>query len=466
MTGKIFAYRGRRAGRWMPLSVLLALLISMSMFSGCVTEVPDHESKRDKLRALMELEGTDKDQVGALPTCTGENSSTKEKSKGWAIPTYDGPEVELILWHAYRAEEKKAINQVVDKFNAEHPNIKVKPRGIPYDAYPDKITNAIPRGRGPDVFIFAHDRIGDWAETELIEPLNFWVTPESLDIYLENTVDALIYKNLLYGLPLAFKSFVLFYNTDLIKTPPKTDTEMLEMAKRHTNVAEKRYGLAYENTLLYAQAMWFHGYGGGILEKDGTVLLDSPENTKALQYAADLVNKYEVCPVDVAAYILAGLFNEGKAAMVVSGPWFRGDITDKVNYSVAPLPIIEETGLPMKPYLGSEGVMMSKLSKNKDASLVLMFYLVSQEAAVIRYKVGQQPVANKAIYDLDEVKNDKMLSVFRQQVDATVPMPNIPKMRVVWTPANDAIYGAIKGKKDPAQLLNEAEVKIESDWKH
>ena len=33
----------------------------------------------------------------------------------------------------------------------------------------DKLAVAVPRGNGPDLFIFAHDRLGDWATSGLLE---------------------------------------------------------------------------------------------------------------------------------------------------------------------------------------------------------------------------------------------------------------------------------------------------------
>ena len=47
---------------------------------------------------------------------------------------------------------------------------------MPYDAFADKITAAVPRGKGPDVFIFAQDRLGGWMEAgNTVEPLDFFL---------------------------------------------------------------------------------------------------------------------------------------------------------------------------------------------------------------------------------------------------------------------------------------------------
>jgi arabinogalactan oligomer/maltooligosaccharide transport system substrate-binding protein len=83
---------------------------------------------------------------------------------------------ELVVWHAYRGDEKAAFEKVVGMYNAKQKDVAVKTLAVPYDAYADKITASVPRGKGPDVFIFAQDRLGGWVEAgQTIEPIDFFV---------------------------------------------------------------------------------------------------------------------------------------------------------------------------------------------------------------------------------------------------------------------------------------------------
>ncbi|HEY4574233.1 MAG TPA: extracellular solute-binding protein, partial [Thermoanaerobaculia bacterium] len=62
---------------------------------------------------------------------------------------------EIVVWHGYRGGEKAAFEKVIENFNqANAGKIKVTTLAVPYDAFADKITAAVPRGKGPDVFIF------------------------------------------------------------------------------------------------------------------------------------------------------------------------------------------------------------------------------------------------------------------------------------------------------------------------
>ena len=74
---------------------------------------------------------------------------------------------QLSLWHAYRGEERVLLEQLLVDFEKEE-GIKVKALSLPHSAFANKVQVAIPRGNGPDVLIFAHDRIGDRAEAGLV----------------------------------------------------------------------------------------------------------------------------------------------------------------------------------------------------------------------------------------------------------------------------------------------------------
>src|SRR5437016_1905216 len=76
-------------------------------------------------------------------------------------------QTELVVWHSYRAAEKAAIEKVAAAFNASHPGTRVTTLAVPYDAFADKISAAVPRGKGPDIFIYAQDRLGGWIEAAI-----------------------------------------------------------------------------------------------------------------------------------------------------------------------------------------------------------------------------------------------------------------------------------------------------------
>src|SRR5436305_13682196 len=111
-------------------------------------------------------------------------------------------QTELVVWHSYRAAEKAAIEKVAAAYNASHPGTKVVTLAVPYDAFADKISAAVPRGKGPDVFIYAQDRLGGWIEAgNTVEPIDFFIDDATRNRFLPTTLDAMIYRGTVWGLP-------------------------------------------------------------------------------------------------------------------------------------------------------------------------------------------------------------------------------------------------------------------------
>ncbi|MEO1271610.1 MAG: extracellular solute-binding protein, partial [Myxococcota bacterium] len=370
----------------------------------------------------------------------------------------DAP-VKVVLWHSYRAGEQQALDQVIQAYNTQSDDTVVEALQIPNEAFADKLTAAIPRDNGPDIFIFAHDRVGDWAEQGLIEPVSIWSSTAYLQSFFPNTVKALVYKKSLYGLPMAFKSVVLYYNRDRVKSPPRTEQELLQIAKAHTDRAQKRYGLVYQNTSLYFTAPFIHGFGGQVLDREGNLQLTSEGTAKGLAFARELLALHKVVPEDVSGTLVTTLFNKGQAAMVINGPWFRSEISDDVPWGTAVLPMVEATGKRAAPFVGSEAVLLSRYSTHKEEAYQVMRFLAGPESSRIRMKVAGQPAAHRAPWD--ELSEDDPMRVFRDQLSDAVIMPGGPTMRAVWGPADQAIFKVVKDGVAPAEALRTAQERIE-----
>src|SRR3954464_2811179 len=173
---------------------------------------------------------------------------------------------EIVVWHGYRGGEKVAFEKVIANFNqANAGKVHASSLAVPYDAFADKISAAVPRGKGPDVFIFAQDRLGGWvAAGNTVEPLDFFLDASTKGRYLKATLDAMTYQGTTYGLPLNFKVITLIYNKKLVPTPPKTTAELEAMAKKLTNAGAGKFGLAYAYSDFYYHAALMNGFGGGV----------------------------------------------------------------------------------------------------------------------------------------------------------------------------------------------------------
>ena len=376
-----------------------------------------------------------------------------------ASPVFAQAANELVVWHAYRGAEKAAFEKVVGMFEKSPgaKGVKVNTLAIPYDAYADKISAAVPRGKGPDLFIYAQDRLGGWIEAgKTVEPIDFFIDKPTRERLLPGMLEAMTYKGGVYGLPINYKSITLIYNKDLVKTPPKTTDEMVKVAKGLTNAQSGRYGLAYWYTNFYFHSALMNAFGGAVFDKDGKLTVDSPATVASLNQMMTWYKKDGIMPTEPSEALIAAMFNEGKAAMVINGPWFVGDIEKKINYGLAVLPMVDAAKKPMRPWLTIEGAYVSASSAKKEAAYELAKYLTSEEAGLVLALEGRQLHTNKAVYNDKRVSGDAVLKAFRDQLDSAEAMPNRPEMTMVWSPATTAMNKIVKGNASVEAALKEA----------
>ena len=367
----------------------------------------------------------------------------------------------ISVWHSYRGAEQQALVELTETWNEANPNRPVRLLNVPHEAYANRITTAVPRGQGPDLFISAHERIGDWANSDIIDAVDDDFSDDEFAEFLPDTVDALRYEDRTYGIPLAYKTVALFYNRELVDEPPQTTDELLKVAASLTDAGKDRYGLAYQADDFYFHSGWFYGFGGRIFDDSGQPRLNRPENIDSFAFVADL-RQQGLLPDEPTGALVAELFNRGDAAMVIQGQWFIGEIDEGVDYGVAQLPKISETNRHAEPFMTVEAALVAAGADNREGAIDFARFLASEDAARTRLETGHQMVANSALYEDDSIDLPEALVAFQKQAEHTSPMPNEPLMRSVWEPAAFAMRTVVRGSATPQTALDNAQVRLDA----
>lgn len=141
------------------------------------------------------------------------------------------------------------------------------------------------------------------------------------------------------------------------------------------------WGIGFEEDPYYFLP-YLMSEGGGILSDDtNTIIINSPESKKGLQFYADLRNKYHVAPTasESASETMAQMFLDGKIAMHLSGRWlvpkYRQDA--KFNWNVINFPAGDKGSIVP---LDASGWAISKNSKHKKEAQKLIEYLSSKKS--------------------------------------------------------------------------------------
>ncbi|MCA9634110.1 MAG: extracellular solute-binding protein, partial [Myxococcales bacterium] len=225
------------------------------------------------------------------------------------------------LWHAYRGSERAALDQAVAAFR-KRSGVEVEVLQLPHDAYASKLAAAAPGGAGPDVFIDAHERFGDYIRRGVVSP----VPRVDASLFPRGAVDALTIDGELYGLPLALKALVLYLNTELLPNPPPSIEALVA-----TKLPDGVFPLVYEASDAYYHAAFLHAFGAEQLDPDGSFGFVGPRAARSVEFVRDLMRRGKI-PEEAGGSVVKQLFISGRAAAYISGPWSAGELDGKVRY--------------------------------------------------------------------------------------------------------------------------------------
>ncbi len=300
----------------------------------------------------------------------------------------------------------------------------------------------------PDLFIFAHDKVGVFAEMGILAPITDIIPRESLNGYLPMTLDAATYKGSIYQLPLYFETLLFMYNRRYMQDEevPATTGELLEYMKNNTG--RGRYGFVEQHSTAYYSAAWIHGFGGSIVSSEGVPFPDAQAVKDALNYHARFV---ALMPGETEYATVNTLFLEGKADATIGGPWMVPSArAAEIDLGIAPMPIVDSTGMALAPYSGVQGIhVLQFAAKNKpEAVKQLLTALMAPEVGISLALASGCAPARAECYDDARIQGDEMVQMMRATAEIAVPMPNIPEMDVMWTVVSNLLTDVNLSGKD------------------
>lgn len=393
----------------------------------------------------------------ALILCLGLMAGCGAKEE----PTPEGSEpVTVTIWH----DGDEAIMQTIaDQVNAQlaADNISVvfeKKNGMPDQL---KLYGNDP-ANGPDMYFYAHDVLGTFAAMDILAPITDVVDESVLADALPMTVTAGQLDGTQYLLPVYFETLVFIYNTDLWQGDvPATTEELYDYMVANTDAAAGTYAVVNQHSNAYNVSPFINGFGGYVLNEKGEAGLDNEKTMEAVAYN----QKFAALQADGDYNTVTTLFNEGKAAAIIGGPWLTSGIEAAgIHYAIASLSDIKlPNGNGMAPYSGVQGagVLKIALAEKKDAIAKVLTAMASPEVGIdLANKSGCAPANSKA-YDDAQVAANEMIAAIQKTASTAQPMPNIPEMNAMWGPAESFLVAVNKNGADVASAAAEAQAAAE-----
>lgn len=421
------------------LSLLLVFVLAFGFLSAC---------------------GPQEQPSGSGSNGNGENANNGQGTGNDGEKTEDANKPEkLVVWED--KDKSAGLKDAIASFEKEF-GIKVEFKELEMATkQKEQLRLDGPAGTGPDVLTLPHDQIGELAVQGLLAPIN--VDQSVIDTFTESSIQAQTFDGTLYGLPKATETPIFIYNKALMDKAPETFDELYQFSKEFTD--GKKFGyLALWDNFYFAHAV-IGGFGGYVF-KNNDGALDAGDiglnNEGAVQGTEYIQKWYQegLFPKGIigenGGSALNGLFNEGKVASKMDGPWSFQPMKDAgIDFGAAPLPKLPNGEYP-KTFIGVKGWHVSSYSKYPEWATKLVVWLTNAENAKIRYeKTGEIPPVKSLIEDPVIAGNEGARAVAIQS-ERGVPMPNIPEMGQVWEPMAQALQLVAAGKQQPNEALEAA----------
>ncbi len=317
--------------------------------------------------------------------------------------------VEIEYWQYFFEARVNAMEQLIEQFEEQNPDITVKMTHFPYADYRTKVAAAVPAGQGPDVVQLFYGWLNDYIDANLIQPLPTDVfPPEEIEAEFFPMVKAMRQDDAYYALPTAVRSLALFWNKRLFEEagldpnqPPRTLEELVDYAEKLT----KRDGAGNLTQVGLTMGMtaqdhnWWREvlirqFGGVPYSEDyTTVAYDDEAGLEALEFYTDLITEHGVSQIGFMDEPQAA-FKASRAGMHIDGSFRIGALeeTRGLEWGVGELPANAE-GLRSNYASYWVNAIATKAEGEKyDAAVKFMEFITSPEAMQLWLEVvGELP---------------------------------------------------------------------------
>ena len=336
--------------------------------------------------------------------------------------------VEIEYWQYTFPQRVQAIDELIKRFEAANPGIRVKHTHVPYDDFRLKIAAAIPAGQGPDVVQLFYGWLQDYLKAQLLQPLPTELfDPAEIERDFYPLVRQMKVDGRYYAVPTAVRSLALFWNRKLMQEagldpakPPQTLDELVDAARKMTkrdgagNLLQA--GIALDMGLQdhhWIREVLIRQMGGQPYSADGrSVAYNTPAGQRAVAWYTDLVGREKVSQF---GFLTDGVtaFRSGRAGLMIDGSFrlaaFDGQAG--LDYAVGELPAQGGRRFNFASYWVN-GLTPKATGPKKEAAAKFLRFITTPAAMELWLeKVGELP-ARKAVAERDAIRNHPKYGAF------------------------------------------------------
>ena len=358
------------------------------------------------------------------------------------------------LWHSWAGKDGDALAAIVERFHQTSPNIQVETVFVDYGALALAYTDAVKGGDGPDLILAPNWWLRELAAAEVLLPIENQITAQERMQFLSASIDSLVWKGMLYGLPTDYELVALYFNRRLLDefSLPSTVDDLIQLAEESPLQGAGIYASFYH------LAWGIAAYGGKLFDEDGRVVLEQTPGTAEfltwLQRAGGTPGIF----VSLDYGMLMDRFKKEEYALFIDGPWSIGELRQRFGEDLGVTTLPAGHSGPARSWLSADGVFLNPTTTIEQQDLALTFarHMTNAESALTIARIAGRLPAHK---DAD-LKGDPILAGFAKQAGNAVPQPHHPELDEVWGYANDMITQVLRGSARPGEAVLEASTLI------
>jgi arabinogalactan oligomer/maltooligosaccharide transport system substrate-binding protein len=250
----------------------------------------------------------------------------------------------LLVWESLPETQAQALAGDVEAFQKEFPYYKVTLHH--YDSPENFMTPLMAGETQFDVVLASPVLLSSLWSAEQLAPMSDFFAPAFLDGFASVTLLGASRDNQVWGLAdTAGFHLLLFYNRDLVRTPPTTTEALSDLAEKLGRAGSSQVlGLnSYDPLWLLP---WLSAYGGWLTNVKGQPTLDTPAMEQALALYLDWHDPAGSIAAPATYDEARAQFLAGKLALMIDGEWAIGELarTANMSWAVAPLPEVVNEG--------------------------------------------------------------------------------------------------------------------------
>lgn len=408
-------------------------------------------------------------------------------SMRFAVPMINAQEKKPVTaWTTHADDDLKAVQKIVDEFNAQSTTTEVKLEQVPgSETDSAKLITAVRGGTGPDAYMLDRFVVPERAANGLLQDLTDLLDGQGFDpdlkaTYIEFAANEATYQGKPYALPFDSDARGMYIHNDLLKeagadpamytldADPVTWDEfkdvMSKLIKEGSSGNYERFGF-----VPWMEQGWHYTYGfswgASFFDKEKCeVTPDDPKMVEAMQWIYDYSKEFGPDKMQAAITTQEGAppsenpWLQGRVAAMITGDWWiklAETYGPDLDYTIAKLPV-PEAGMESSTWAGGWSWVVPQGAKNPEGAAEFLIYAAGEPGQTIYTQDTAHLPTVAALMDKTELYDERHAQFAAVLLPLAKNRPPLPVGGKYWDELTAAYEKIYLNQEEPGQALSQA----------